>query len=146
MWDISSGEIHALYMKIILDNPNFYSTICEQLFIYKNAMIINEQKVQEAEQTLLDGLTATRLADIFKALADPTRIRIISVLAETELCVQDLAATLGMTHSAVSHQLRLMRAMRVVKSRKVGRMVYYALDDEHIQDLFERGLAHLNHE
>lgn len=108
--------------------------------------IIDEHKVREAEQALLDGLTATRLADIFKALADPTRIRMISILAKTELCVCDLAATLGMTQSAVSHQLRLMHALRVVKSRKVGRKVYYMLDDTHIRDLFERGLAHVKHD
>ena len=107
--------------------------------------IIDEQKVRAAEAALLDGLSATRLADIFKALADPTRVRIISILTKTELCVCDLAATLGMTQSAVSHQLRLMSAMRVVKSRKAGRMVYYRLDDEHIQDLFQRGLAHVRH-
>ena len=107
--------------------------------------IIDEAKVKQAQQVLLDGLLATRLADIFKALADPTRLRIVSVLAQTELCVCDLAATLGMTQSAVSHQLRLMRDMRLVKSRKEGRMVYYALDDEHIRDLFQRGLDHIEH-
>ena len=107
--------------------------------------IINEHKVSQAQQSLLDGLTATYLAAIFKALADPTRVRIVSALAQTELCVCDLAATLGMTQSAVSHQLRLMRDMRVVKSRKEGRMVYYTLDDEHIRDLFQRGLEHVTH-
>jgi len=70
---------------------------------------------------------------------------IISILAQTELCVCDLAATLGMTQSAVSHQLSLMRRMRLVKNRKVGRMVYYSLDDEHIDDLFWRGLEHVEH-
>jgi ArsR family transcriptional regulator len=107
--------------------------------------IINADKVKQAEAVLLDGLTATYLADIFKALADPTRVRIISVLAHTDLCVCDLAATLGMTQSAVSHQLRLMRQLRLVKNHKEGRMVYYALDDEHIKDLFQRGLEHLQH-
>ncbi len=107
--------------------------------------IIDEAKVKQAQPALLDGLTATHLANIFKALADPTRIRIISVLARTELCVCDLAATLGMTQSAVSHQLRFMRQMRLVKSRKAGRMVYYALDDDHIRDLFQRGLEHVEH-
>lgn len=107
--------------------------------------IIDEDKVKQAQHVLLDGLTATYLADIFKALADPTRVRIISVLAHTELCVCDLAATLGMTQSAVSHQLRLMRQMRLVKNHKKGRMVYYSLDDEHIQDLFQRGLEHVEH-
>lgn len=107
--------------------------------------LIDEDKVRQAEQALLDGLGATRLADTFKALADPTRVRIISILVHTELCVCDLAATLGMTQSAISHQLRLMRDMRLVKSRKDGRMVYYALDDEHIRDLFLRGLEHVEH-
>lgn len=107
--------------------------------------IIDEDKVRQAEQVLLDGLAATRLADIFRALADPTRVRIISILLHTELCVCDLAATLGMTQSAISHQLSLMRGMRLVKSRKDGRMVYYTLDDEHIQDLFRQGLEHIEH-
>jgi ArsR family transcriptional regulator len=107
--------------------------------------IIDEDKVIQAQQVLLDGLAATHLADTFKALADPTRVRIISILLHTELCVCDLAATLGMTQSAVSHQLRLMRDMRLVKSRKEGRMVYYALDDEHIRDLFLRGREHVEH-
>ena len=107
--------------------------------------IINEDKVKQAQQALLDGLSATHLAATFKALADPTRIRIVSVLAQTELCVCDLAATLGMTQSAVSHQLRLMRDLRLVKSRKNGRMVFYTLDDEHIRDLYQRGLAHIEH-
>jgi DNA-binding transcriptional ArsR family regulator len=107
--------------------------------------IIDEDKVNQAQQFLLDGLSATHLAAIFKALADPTRVRIVSILAQTELCVCDLAATLGMTQSAVSHQLRLMRDLRLVKNRKEGRMVYYALDDEHIRDLFQRGLEHIEH-
>jgi ArsR family transcriptional regulator len=107
--------------------------------------IIDEDKVRQAGQVLLDGLVATRLADTFKALADPTRVRIISVLLHTELCVCDLAATLGMTQSAISHQLSLMRGMRLVKSRKDGRMVYYTLDDEHIRDLFRQGLEHIEH-
>lgn len=107
--------------------------------------IIDEAKVHRAQQALLDGLSATHLAAIFKALADPTRVRIVSVLAHTDLCVCDLAATLGMTQSAISHQLRLMRDLRLVKSRKEGRMVYYSLDDEHIHDLFRRGLEHIEH-
>ena len=107
--------------------------------------IIDEVRVKRAQQALLEGLTATNLADMFKALADPTRVRIISILDKTELCVCDLAATLGMTQSAVSHQLRLMRQMRLVKNRKAGRMVYYSLDDEHIHDLFLRGLEHIRH-
>ena len=73
---------------------------------------------------------------------DPTGF---TIFYPTALDLVDLAATLGMTQSAVSHQLSLMREMRVVKSRKEGRMVYYTLDDEHIRDLFQRGLEHIEH-
>jgi ArsR family transcriptional regulator len=97
------------------------------------------------ESDLLGGQNAIRLAGVFKALADPTRLRIVSMLAHHELCVCDIAGSLGMTHSAVSHQLRMMRDMRVVKPRKDGRMVYYSLDDDHIHDLFDRGVEHVLH-
>ncbi len=103
------------------------------------------EQVQAAQPHLVDGLAATQLAQVFGALADPTRIRIIAALSHTELCVADLAALVGMTHSAVSHQLRLMRALRLVKDRKEGRTVFYTLDDDHVHDLFHRGLAHIEH-
>lgn len=107
---------------------------------------IDADKVRAAHQVLLNNRLAAHVADTFKALADPTRVRIVSILAQTELCVCDLAATLGMTQSAISHQLQLMRHMRLVKSRKAGRMVYYSLDDEHVRDLFQRVLEHIEHE
>ena len=107
--------------------------------------MIHEDKVVLAQQQLVDGLTATRLAETFHALADPSRVRLISALLETELCVCDLAAVLGMSQSAVSHQLRSLRDLRLVKHRKDGRIVYYALDDEHIRDLFQRGREHVYH-
>ncbi len=103
-------------------------------------------KVKTAQTHLLDSPTATHLAETFEALADPTRIRIISALSHTDLCVGDLAALLGMTPSAISHQLRLMRVQRLVKARKEGRLAFYMLDDEHIHDLFHRGLAHVEHQ
>ena len=95
---------------------------------------------------MIDGLTATRLAQIFGALSDPTRLRLVSALSEGELCVCDLAAVLGMTQSAVSHQLRLLRNLNLVRFRKEGRVVYYTLDDEHVRQLFERGLEHIVHQ
>jgi len=110
------------------------------------AEFLDAAQVRAAEQNLIDGPTATQLARTFEALADPTRLRIVSALSHAELCVNDLATLVGMTHSAVSHQLRLMRPSRLVKSRKNGREVYYTLDDEHIHDLFHRGLEHLEHE
>ncbi len=106
---------------------------------------IHEAKVREAEADLVDGLSATKLSRTFQALADPTRVRIISALLKTELCVCDIAALLGVSQSAISHQLRQMKDLRLVKGRKEGRIVYYTLDDKHISDLFKRGLEHLEH-
>jgi DNA-binding transcriptional ArsR family regulator len=101
---------------------------------------------QDIHENLVDPSTAARLAQTFKALSDPTRVRIISVLVGCELCVHELAAALGMTHSAISHQLGTLRDMRLVKFRKEGRHVFYTLDDEHIHDLFRQGLEHIRHE
>jgi len=105
----------------------------------------DEARVGEARQALVAPSTAERLAQVFRALADPTRVRIVSALAQAELCVGDLAAVLGMSVSAVSHQLRLLRELRVVSKRRDGKHIYYALDDEHVGDLFARGLEHVRH-
>lgn len=110
-----------------------------------DAVLLDETRVRAAEAGLVDGLTAIHMADTFQALSDPTRVRIISALAQQELCVCDLAAVLGMSQSAISHQLRLLRVTGLVRHRKEGRKVYYALDDEHIHRLFREGLEHARH-
>lgn len=94
---------------------------------------------------LIDTLVANRLAEVFKALSDPTRLRIISLLLEHEVCVHTLELTLGMTQSAISHQLRFLRQLNLVRYRKAGRHVYYALDDDHVRELFAQGLLHVEH-
>jgi ArsR family transcriptional regulator, lead/cadmium/zinc/bismuth-responsive transcriptional repressor len=94
---------------------------------------------------LLQENTFAHLADLFSALSDPTRLRIISVLLEGELNVGDIAAHLNMTESAVSHQLRGLRQLHLVRSRKDGRQVYYALDDDHVARLYRLGLDHVEH-
>ncbi len=94
---------------------------------------------------LLDEGRAADLAEIYGALADPTRLKLIAALAESELCVGDLAALLGMSISAISHQLHLLRRMRIVRRRREGRHIYYALDDEHVLALFRAGLSHIEH-
>jgi ArsR family transcriptional regulator len=94
---------------------------------------------------LLKNQTSSHLADLFSALSDPTRLRIISVLLDGEMNVGDLAAQLEMTESAVSHQLRGLRHMQLVRSRKNGRQVYYALDDDHVAKLYRLGLDHVEH-
>jgi DNA-binding transcriptional ArsR family regulator len=94
---------------------------------------------------LLKEHTSSHLADLFSALSDPTRLRIISVLLDSELNVGDIATQLTMTESAVSHQLRGLRQLRLVRSRKNGRQVYYALDDDHVAKLYRLGLDHVEH-
>jgi DNA-binding transcriptional ArsR family regulator len=105
----------------------------------------HEGRVQAALARLLEDATAVRLAETFKALSDPNRVRIVSLLAEAELCVFDLAATLDMSQSAVSHQLRTLRDLHLVRWRRKGRQVFYTLDDDHVADLFQRGLEHVTH-
>ena len=84
------------------------------------------------------------LAETFRILSDPTRIRIVATLSRQELCVCDLAKILGLTGSAVSHQLRLLRGQRLVKYRKEGKIAYYSLDDKHISSLFAEGIRHVD--
>ena len=97
------------------------------------------------QQHLLDGVTATRAAELFGALSDPTRIRIVGLLAHTELCVGDLCLVLGMSQPAVSHHLRLLRALRLVAARKEGKHVFYSLLDDHVHQLFHQGVDHIQH-
>jgi ArsR family transcriptional regulator len=107
---------------------------------------IHEERVRAALAHLVDHDQAGRLAEIFTALSDATRVRIVSLLADAELCVCDLAAALGMSQSAVSHQLRTLRDLRLVRWRRDGRQVFYTLDDEHVADLYYRALEHVGHE
>jgi ArsR family transcriptional regulator len=110
------------------------------------ATYIHGDRVQEALPYLLADVTAVRLAETFRALSDPTRVRIVSLLANAELCVCDLAAALGMSQSAVSHQLRTLRDLHLVRRHRDGRQIFYTLDDEHVADLYRRGLDHVAHE
>jgi ArsR family transcriptional regulator, lead/cadmium/zinc/bismuth-responsive transcriptional repressor len=107
--------------------------------------LIHPEDVREAQAALIDFQTASDLSATFEALADPNRVRLIAALLGQELCVCDLSAVLGMSQSAVSHQLRYLRSLRLVRPRKEGRVVYYSLDDDHIRDLFQRGLEHVRH-
>ncbi|MFC4769889.1 ArsR/SmtB family transcription factor [Effusibacillus consociatus] len=107
--------------------------------------IIHDETVEKIRQVQMNEDQVTELASIFQALGDPTRVRIIHALIKAEICVCDLAAVLEMTQSAVSHQLRYLKNLRIVKRRKVGRTVYYSIDDEHILTLFETGLEHVSH-
>lgn len=85
------------------------------------------------------------LSDFFKVMGDSTRIQLLWALEESEMCVNDLAAFLNMTKSAVSHQLKVLRTAKLVKSVKNGKNVYYSLDDDHVKDILEKALEHLEH-
>ncbi len=99
--------------------------------------------VRAAKAAIPGDRMVRALAETFSALSDPTRVRIVTALADQELCVFDLARILGLTGSAVSHQLRLLRGQRLVKYRKEGKVAYYSLDDEHIRSLMEECIQHV---
>jgi DNA-binding transcriptional ArsR family regulator len=103
---------------------------------------INAAKVRRLARNLPDSDALKQLSDVFQILSDPNRLKVLHCLFQEEVCVCDLSATLGMSMSAVSHQLRLLRALRLVKSRKEGRIVHYSLADEHVAKLMEMGLKH----
>lgn len=129
-------------MQAYIDNPEIETTApgaagdCGE---------VNAGDLQAARECMIDGATAKSLAGMFRALSDPTRLRIVSALAEREFCVGDLTAALDMAQPAVSHQLRDMHALQLVRARKEGRHVYYRLDDEHVSNLFRQALAHARH-
>jgi len=100
-------------------------------------------KPRSAGRAPLTDASARALADTFKVLGDTTRVRILDALSRSELCVRDLAARVAISESAVSHQLRLLRGMRLVRQRRDGRLIYYTLDDQHIVGLFVQGLEHV---
>jgi DNA-binding transcriptional ArsR family regulator len=103
---------------------------------------VDLEAAARVEAALVDPAIASRLAETFKVLGDTTRVRIIHALSLEELCTHDLASILDMSESAVSHQLGLLRLLRLVKFRREGRIVYYSLDDEHIRRVFEDSLRH----
>lgn len=109
--------------------------ICQTSFV-------DEERVAGARKVMPEEAVITDLADIFKALADPTRVRILTALSNCELCVCDLSALTGVSPSAVSHQLRLLRTARLVRFRRAGKMAYYRLDDDHVRRLLDEGLKH----
>ncbi|MCX7710474.1 MAG: metalloregulator ArsR/SmtB family transcription factor [Clostridia bacterium] len=109
-----------------------------------NCNIIHEDIVREAKQNMPAEENLFELAELFKVFGDTTRVKILYALFSSEMCVCDIAALLGMTQSAISHQLRILKQSRLVKYRKDGKIVYYALNDDHIKQIFDQGLSHVN--
>lgn len=105
--------------------------------------VVNFQKVAGVQNALPPDDEIVALSEIFKVLGDPTRLRIVLALSMEELCVCDLATLLHLTISAVSHQLRVLRGMKLVKYRKDGKLVFYSLDDEHINHIITEAQKHV---
>ena len=105
--------------------------------------VIHLDRVERALQDAVSGKELSRLSSIYKVLGDPSRLKIVLALRKIEMCVCDLAAFLGLTESAISHQLRRLKDLALVKSRREGQVIYYSLDDEHVAELLNIGLAHV---
>jgi DNA-binding transcriptional ArsR family regulator len=104
--------------------------------------VIHEDIIAKVRKKMPEEELLFNLAELFKVFGDSTRVRIISALLHSEMCVCDIAALLGMTNSAISHQLRALRQTKLVKYRRDGKVVYYSLDDAHVEGIFKQGLAH----
>ena len=107
---------------------------------------VHADRINQAKQAVPDDDTLITLSDLFKVLGDMTRVKILSALLRSELCVCDLSEIIGMGQSAVSHQLRVLRASKIVKYRRDGKSIFYSVDDEHIQQLLEIALCHISEE
>ena len=108
-----------------------------------NCNIIHQDTVARVKDLLPKDEVLYDLAELFKAFGDSTRVKLLCALFESDMCVCDLAAILGISQSAVSHQLRTLKASRLVKFRRDGKVVYYSLDDEHIKSIFNQGFEHI---
>lgn len=124
----------------------------EQSFIYSHKRLwmdrceekaIHVEKVKRVVKNLPDVDTLQGVADMFKALSDPGRVRIVLALASEELCVCDLAVVCNLTDSAASHQLRILRNLKIVRNRREGKIMFYRLDDQHVSTLLHQSLEHV---
>lgn len=109
-----------------------------------NCDVIHEETVNKVRSKMPPEENLYDLAELFKVFGDSTRIKILWALAESEMCVCDIAVLLNMTQSSISHQLRVLKSARLVKNRKEGKIVYYSLDDAHVKQIFNQGLDHIN--
>ncbi|MFW8602005.1 ArsR/SmtB family transcription factor [Desulfobacterota bacterium M19] len=105
--------------------------------------VIHEERVEQAKTTALAARETEDVAQLFKAMADPTRLKIVRALERGEMCVCDLAAYLEVSESAVSHQLRFLRQLHLVANRREGAVLYYRLDDHHVSELVNLALIHV---
>lgn len=107
--------------------------------------VIHEGLVEDAKSKMLDSEFISEISTFFKILGDNTRVKILFALDHNEMCVCDIANVLNMTKSSISHQLSYLKDLNIVKSRKSGKEVYYSLDDEHVKEVFEVAISHIEH-
>ncbi len=112
--------------------------LCEQ-------HIIHEETLDKVKEVMLDAEKFDYMGELFKSFGDPTRLKVLYALSKAELCVCDIAELLNMSQSAISHQLRVLRNVRLVKNRKDGKTVYYSLDDDHVFSILNQGIEHVEH-
>ncbi|MDP4153059.1 MAG: metalloregulator ArsR/SmtB family transcription factor [Bacillota bacterium] len=120
---------------------NNYSYVCERREDMQN--YLEENKINKIMDEMPDEEELYDLAELFKVFGDSTRIRIIQTLFLSEMAVGEMAAALQMTQSAISHQLRVLKQAKLVKYRKVGKVAYYSLSDDHVKQIFDQGLSHI---
>lgn len=106
--------------------------------------VIHDEVVAQVRQSIPRDETLFDLAELFKVFGDSTRMKILWALDTSEMCVCDLAFLFNMTQSAISHQLRVLKLAKLVKNRRDGKIIYYALDDEHVRQIIDQGLIHIN--
>lgn len=107
--------------------------------------VIHENVVEDVKSKMLDNEFITEISTFFQILGDNTRVKILFALDHNEMCVCDIANVLNMTKSSISHQLSYLKDLNIVKSRKSGKEVYYSLDDEHVKEVFEVAISHIEH-
>ena len=107
------------------------------------AAYMNVAQIKQVRKMMKPDGIIVKLAQTFKVLGDPTRVKIIFALSQKELCVHDIAQLMNMSQSAISHQLSILRHMELVKFRRDGQNTFYSLDDEHISNLFDEGIRHV---
>jgi len=137
---------------VLIEAPEcvtLYMSICSYIHMSIAERIALDEKcdaphlAENRKSGLMGSRTVEALADTFRVLGDPTRVRMLDALSGGELCVCDIASLVGISESAVSHQLRLLRGMRLVRPRRAGRLVYYAVDDQHILELLKQASTHV---
>ncbi len=115
----------------------------EKIAPHCDFIFVHETVVKQVLEVMPGGDELQKLAEFFRVFGDSTRIRILFVLFEAEVCVCDLAEALSMTQSAISHQLRILKTSKLVKSRREGKSIFYSLDDEHVRSILSMGMEHI---